>query len=262
MDRRNTLKWLGAAALGLSLPLPVVASQSTDKVPIEARAAEDNGDSLSVSPAVACRVIGVGDAGCNIVLAARSSGLLQAKDCQSESACVSMGRQSIQTAIEANRLHPGVAPIRTVQLGRFGAGGNVNIARAAAYKHENALRSLIDGAEVVILVCGVGGGTGSGVAPILGSIAQEAGALALGVVVTPFRWELGRYPNAFQAVRELERECHYLASLSNQEVAEAMGEAATLDDLIAQQELLGTASIQKLMHESTRYCIDRRNRPA
>ena len=135
------------------------------------------------------------------------------------------------------------------------------MARAAAWNHENALRSLIDGAEVVILVAGIGGGTGSAVAPILASIAQEAGALTLAVVVTPFRWELGRYPNAFQAVRELERECHYLASLSNSEVAEAMGEDATLGDLIVQQEVMGTACIHRLMEDGSRFCIDRRSRP-
>jgi cell division GTPase FtsZ len=93
-------------------------------------------------------------------------------------------------------------------------------------------------------------------------MAQEAGALTLGVIVTPFGWELGRYPNALQAVKELERECHYLASLSNQAVGDAMGEEATLGDLIIQQELLGTACIHKLMHESTRYCTSCRNRPA
>lgn len=260
MDRRNTLKWFGVSALGLNFP--AAASQSTGKGPIDAKGVEDTGDTLSVTPAVACRVIGVGDAGCNIVLAAWSSGLLQAKDCQSEFACVSMGQQSIRAVVEANRLRPDTAPIKRVQLGRFGAGGNVNIARAAARKHHNALRSLIDGADVVILVCGVGGGTGSSVTPALGSIAQKAGALTLGVIVTPFRWELGRYPNALQAVKELDRECHYLASLSNQEVGEVMGEDATLGDLINQQELFGTACIHKLMQESTRYCIDRRSRPA
>ncbi len=173
-----------------------------------------------------------------------------------------MERQSIRAVIEANRLHPGIAPIRTVQLGRFGAGGNVNIARAAARKHDKALRSLIEGAEVVILVCGVGGGTGSGVAPILGSIAQGSGALTLGVIVTPFRWELGRYPNAFKAVKELERECHYLVSLSNQKVGEAMGKNVSLGDLIIQQELLGTACIHRLLMDGSRFCIDHRSRPA
>jgi len=214
-----------------------------------------------VTPAVACRIIGVGDAGCNIVIAAWSSGLHQVKGCDAELACVSMGRQSIRTAIKANRVHPGITPIRTVQLGRFGAGGNVKVARAAARKHNDALRSLIDGADVVILVAGIGGGTGSAVAPILARMAMEAGALALAVLVTPFRWELGRYPSAYAAVKALERYSHYLVSLSNQVVGDLLGEDATLDDLIAQQEVLGTACIHRLLVDASRYCIDRRSRP-
>ena len=185
MARRNTLKWLAAAAFGLHLP--TLAFQSTVKLAIRDGARENPDKSRIGSKKVACRIIGVGDAGCNIVLAAWSSGLLQASDCQSNFACVSMGLQSISDAIAANRLHPGIAPIRTVQLGRFGAGGSVNIARAAARKHENLLRSLVDGADIVILVLGLGGGAGSAAGPALARLAMEAGALVLGVIVTPFK---------------------------------------------------------------------------
>jgi cell division protein FtsZ len=154
-----------------------------------------------------------------------------------------------------------MTPIRQVQLSDLGSGGNVNIARAAALKHEGVLKSLIDGAEVVILATGIGGGCGSAVAPILAKMAREAGALTVAVVVTPFRWEIGRYPNAFQAVKQLERECHYLVSLSNSVVGDLLGEKATLDDLMAQQELLGTACIHRLMVDGSRFCLNRRRHP-
>ena len=221
-------------------------------------APEDADDTLCMAQAVTCRVIGVGDAGCNILLAAWSGGLLEAKECQTEFACVSMRRESIRAVVEANRLRPGTTLIKTVQLGRFGAGGNINIARAAARKHDKALRSLIDGADLVILVAGIGGGTGSAVAPILASMAEESGALVLGVIVTPFKWELGRYPNAFQAVESLERHSHYLTNLSNNVIGDLLGEHATLDDVITQQEILSTACICKLVAEGSRFCIDRR----
>jgi len=223
-------------------------------------APEDADDTLSVIPAVDCRVIGVGDAGCNILLAAWSSGLLHANNCHPQFACVGMGPQSIRDATMANRLHPGIAPIKTVQFGQFGAGGNVNVARTAAQKHDSTLRSLVAGAEIVIVVCGVGGATGSTVAPILCKMAQDAGALALGVIVTPFNWELGRYPNAFAAVKALERHSQYLVSLPNQAVGDLMGETS-LDDVIAKQALIGTACIHRLLVDGSRFCIDRR-RPA
>jgi cell division protein FtsZ len=172
-----------------------------------------------------------------------------------------MGQMGIRAVINANRLHPGIAPIRSIQLGRYGAGGNVNVARAAAKKHDGTLRSLVEGAEIVILTAGLGGGTGSASGPTLARMAMEAGALVLGVIVTPFKWELGRYPNAFAAVKALERHSHYLVSLSNQVVGDLLGKDATLDDLIAQQEVLGTACIHRLMVDASRYCIDRHRHP-
>ena len=260
MDRRKTLKLLGTAAFGAILP--ALAFQPTDKVPILGSASEVVNETLSATPKVTCRIIGVGDAGINVAVAAFSSGVLHTADCQPEFACVSMGQMGIRAVINANRLHPGIAPIRPIQLGRYGAGGNVNVARAAAKKYDGTLRSLVEGAEIVILTAGLGGGTGSGVAPILGSIAQEAGALVLGVVVTPFNWELGRYPNAFQAVKALEGHSHYLVSLPNEKMAEFLGMDATLDEVIAHQEALATACIHRLLLDGHSYCIESRHRSA
>lgn len=260
MDRRNTLKWLGAAALGATVP--ALAFQAYDMVPTLGSTSEIFDEAPSAPPKVTCKIIGVGDAGIRVAVAAYSSGLLHATESNPEFACVSMGRNGISAAIQANRLHPGIAPIRPVQLGRYGAGGNVNVARAAAMKYDRTLRSLVDGAEVVILVAGIGGGTGSAVAPILASMAMEAGSLVLGVIVTPFKWEIGRYPNAFAAVKALEGNSHYLVSLPNEKMGELLGVNATLDDVIAQQEILGTASINRLMVDGSRFCIQGRSRPA
>lgn len=254
MDRRKTLRWFGVAALGLTLP--VAASQSTDKVPIVTTKLEDGADTVSVNQAVACKIIGVGNAGCNIVTKAFIRDL-QVENCHPQFACVSMGLQSIAAAHEANELHPCIAPIAPVQLGRFSAHGNVNTVCAAAHKNEGALHALIDGADIVILVAGIGGGTGSAVAPILASMAEESGALVLGVVVTPFNWELGRYHSAFAAVRALERHSHYLVSLPNEKVGQILGSSTALDEVFAQQELIGTACLQRLIVDGSRFCIDR-----
>lgn len=233
-DRRNTLRLLGAAVLGISLP-------------------------STVSPSLAIRVIGIGDAGCNIVLAAWSSGMLQTDDFPTKFACVTMGQQSSQVISEANQLHSGLAPIREIQLGPFGAGGSVSVARVAALMHDNTLRSLAENVEVVILVAGLGGGTGSGVTPLLASMAKGFGALVMAVLVTPFRWELGRNRTAYQAVKLIERECDDMVSLSNQALAESIGDEALLEVVIAIQELEGKKSLQKLVKSGIRYCRDRRD---
>lgn len=259
INRRNTLAYFGAATLGMNLP--ALAFQPTGETPIPSAASAAVNEAASVTPKVVCRIIGVGDAGIGVAVAAFSSGLIHAPDCQPEFAAVSMGRKGITAAIMANRMHPEFAPIRPVQLGRYGAGGNVNVARAAASKYDRTLRSLVDNAEIVILVMGLGGGTGSYVGPSLAKMAQEVGALTLAVVITPFRWEIGRYPNAFQASKDLERECTYTVTLPNQEIADLLGVDAAFADLVEQQELCGSFSIHSLMTVGSLFCIERR-RPA
>jgi cell division protein FtsZ len=234
-DRRDTLRLLSAAVLGISLH--AVASSR---------------------PAI--RVIGVGDAGVHIVLSARSSGLLQANEYRPEFACVTMGQQSSQAISVAQRLHTDSAPIRTVQLGPLGSGGDVGIARDAALKHRSELRSLMDSAEVVILVAGLGGGVGSIGSPLLATMAKEAGAQTLAVLVTPFTWELGRFPNAFDAIKNMRRNCDFMVALSNQATGNAMGDEATLEDVIKQQEQDGTDSIRMLMRLGTRFSKNNQNR--
>ncbi len=227
IGRRETLQLLSAAVLGISLPT-----------------------AATYRPAI--RVIGIGGAGCQIILAARSDGLFHTDETPPEFACVSMGQQSRRVISDAYRLHPGFAPIRTVQLGQLGSGGDLGIAQTSAFKHQDDLRSLVAGADIVILVAGLGGGTGSGVSPILAGMAKQSGAQTLAVVVTPFHWEMGRYPNAFEAVKNMRRECDYMVALSNQAAGDAMGDNATLEDVIKQQELEGLGSIRMLMRLGTR----------
>ncbi len=234
LNRRHTLRLLSATVLGISLP-------------------------AMASPSSAIRIIGVGDAGCNIVLAAWSSGLLQENEYRPEFACVTMGQQSSQAISKAQRLHPDSAPIGTVQLGRLGSGGDVGIARDAAHKHQDGLRYLTIGAEIVILVAGLGGGTGSGVSPILTAMAKDTGAHTLAVVVTPFNWE-GRNPTAFDAIKVLRSHCDYMVALSNQAAGDAMGDNATLEDVIKHLEQDGADSIWMLMRLGTRFSKNNQNR--
>jgi cell division GTPase FtsZ len=259
INRRNTLAYFGAATLGMNLP--ALAFQPTSETPIPSAASGAVNEAASVTPKVVCRVIGVGDAGINVLVAAFSSGLIHAPDCQPEFAAVNLGRKGITAAIMANRMHPEFAPIRPVQLGRYGAGGNINIARAAARKYDRTLRSLVDGAEIVILVMCISGSAGAGVGPMLAKMSQESGALTLAVVIVPFPWEVFQWSSVLPASKELERECTYLVTLPNQVIGDLLGKDATLEDLVAQQELCGSFSIHSLMTVGSRFCIDRR-RPA
>lgn len=88
-----------------------------------------------------------------------------------------------------NAAMPGCPPIKTISLATLGAAGRVNRGRAAALRKRDALRDVLADTDVVFLVAGLGGGTGSGVMPIMAGLAREAGALTVAAVVTPFGWQ-------------------------------------------------------------------------
>jgi cell division GTPase FtsZ len=90
---------------------------------------------------------------------------------------------------------------------------------------------------------------------MLAAMAQESGAAAYAVVVTPWRWELGRYPLAFDAVKKLHRSCDYMVALSNEATGNELGDTATLKDVIKQQELEAGESLQMLLRLGRRSII-------
>lgn len=81
-----------------------------------------------------------------------------------------------------------------IQLGAnetrgLGAGGNPETGRKAAEESRNAIREMLDGADMVFVTAGMGGGTGTGAAPVVAELAREIGALTIAVVTKPFTWE-------------------------------------------------------------------------
>jgi len=236
VTRRNMLQWIGVAAIDLSLP-------------------------AMASTTARCKVIGVGDAGCNMVISAWSAGSLRSPDCQLEFSCVFTGSETLEAVTHAQRPNPFAAPIGILQLAELGTGGNVNEAVSAAHAHQRALRALTNKTDIVILLAGLGGGTGSGISPLLAAKAQESGIVTLGVIICPWRWEIGRYPRAFPAVKKLHQSCDYMLALSNQATCDELGDTATLEDVIKQQRMEGVEAIQTLLKLGTRFLKDR-NKPA
>lgn len=90
----------------------------------------------------------------------------------------------------------------------LGAGANPEIGRAAAIESKVDLEEAIKGADMVFVACGMGGGTGTGAAPVIAEIAQESGALTVGIVTKPFRFEgKRRMENALLGLEELKKKC-------------------------------------------------------
>src|SRR5271163_2939069 len=133
-------------------------------------------------PGARIKVIGAGGCGGNAVNHMISAGLRNVEFI------------SVNTDIQA--LQNNIAPVR-LQLGQQvtrgrGTGGNPEIGRKAALEDEDRLREVLKDAEMVFVTAGMGGGTGTGSAPILARIARETGALTVGVVTKPFQFEGSR----------------------------------------------------------------------
>jgi len=103
------------------------------------------------------------------------------------------GVEFIAMNTDAQVLNQSKAPIR-MQLGvnktrGLGAGGDPNVGRGAAEESRNEIRKVLEGADLVFITAGLGGGTGTGAAPVIAEIAQELGALTIAVVTKPFKFE-------------------------------------------------------------------------
>lgn len=110
---------------------------------------------------------------------------------------------------------------RTLQLGRkltsgLGAGGNPEIGRLAAEESKEVIIDLLNGVDMVFITAGMGGGTGTGAAPVIASIAKEAGILTAAIVTRPFSFEgLARAEKAEAGIARLSQSVDALICISN-----------------------------------------------
>jgi len=125
---------------------------------------------------------------------------------------------------------------KTIQLGHsgLGAGSKPEKGRESAELAADDIRCAIDGAHMLFITAGMGGGTGTGAAPVIARIAKEMGILTVGVVTKPFDWEGGRrMTNADQGLAELEANVDSLIVVLNEKLLEVLGDEITQDEAFA-----------------------------
>jgi cell division protein FtsZ len=125
---------------------------------------------------------------------------------------------------------------KTIQLGGsgLGAGSKPDKGREAAEQAEEAIRTAIDGAHMLFITAGMGGGTGTGAAPIIAKVAKEMGILTVGVVTKPFDFEGGRrMSNADSGLAELEANVDSLIVVLNEKLLEVLGDDVSQDEAFA-----------------------------
>lgn len=144
-----------------------------------------------IKPKITIKVIGVGGGGNNIVRCVREKNDL-------DIALIGINSDLRQL----NTLHKqgiAVLPIGEKLTNGRGTGGRVELGEEAARSEERAIRSLLEGTDLVIIAATMGGGLGTGAAPVVAEIARDMEILSIGVVTTPFRFEMARKMQTAQA---------------------------------------------------------------
>lgn len=125
---------------------------------------------------------------------------------------------------------------QTIQIGSgitkgLGAGANPEVGRNAAEEDREALRSALDGADMVFIAAGMGGGTGTGAAPVVAEVAKDLGILTVAVVTKPFNFE-GKKRMAFaeQGIAELSKHVDSLITIPNDKLLKVLGRGISLLD--------------------------------
>ncbi len=113
----------------------------------------------------------------------------------------------------------------------LGAGANPEIGRAAALEDRERIADALRGADMVFVTAGMGGGTGTGAAPIVAEVARELGILTVAVVTRPFSFEgKKRLKIADEGLRELQQHCDSLITVPNEKLLEVLGKNTSLLD--------------------------------
>jgi cell division protein FtsZ len=134
---------------------------------------------------------------------------------------------------DAQSLEESLAPVR-IQLGSLvtkglGAGANPEIGRRAALEDQENIREYLEGADMIFITAGMGGGTGTGGAPVIAQVAREVGALTVGVVTKPFVFEgKKRMRQADQGIEELKRAVDTLIVIPNQRLLSIAAKTTTM----------------------------------
>ena len=175
-----------AAARAAAAPAPVTPPAREREQLVSFDDNPWSGQRTTATPVI--RVVGVGGAGVNAV-----NRMVEAGIAGVEFLAVNTDMQSLQQSDADITVHIGEALTRGL-----GAGANPELGRAAAMEDYDRLKHLLKGSDMVFITAGAGGGTGTGAAPIVARIAQEVGALTVGIITKPFGFEGTRRASSAQ----------------------------------------------------------------
>jgi len=167
------------------------------------------------------RVVGVGGAGLNAVNRMIDAGISSV-----EFVAVNTDMQQLQISDAPVKIHIG----RELTQG-LGSGADPDVGRRAAEESYDQMKNALRGSDMVFVTAGEGGGTGTGAAPVVARIARELGALTVGIVTTPFRFEGSRRKSSSdQGVDELRAACDTVIVIPNDRLLEVLDRSTSMLD--------------------------------
>ncbi|HDR04525.1 MAG TPA: cell division protein FtsZ [Candidatus Marinimicrobia bacterium] len=196
------------------------------------------------------KVVGVGGAGGNAVNRMIESNLT--------------GVEFIAVNTDAQALNRCLAQVK-IQIGRevtrgLGAGARPDIGRKAAEESKDAILQAIEGADMVFITAGMGGGTGTGAAPLVADLAKSSGALTVGIVTKPFSFEArARSKNAELGIAELRRYVDTLIVIQNEKLYEIVGDDVTIVEAFHQADTIlnqATSGISNIINSTGLVNVD------
>ncbi|MFI3307985.1 MAG: cell division protein FtsZ, partial [Mycoplasmatota bacterium] len=165
------------------------------------------------------KVIGVGGGGNNAVNRMIESGVKGV-----EFIVANTDLQVLNVSKSPNKIQIG-----TNLTGGRGAGAKPGIGREAALESKEEIKKALEGADMVFVTCGMGGGTGTGAAPVIADVAQELGALTVGIVTKPFSFEgRKRMEQAIAGLEELKKHVDTLIVIPNDRLREIIDKSTPL----------------------------------
>ncbi len=204
----------------------------------------------SASPSACMKVVGCGGAGGNAVNRMADENL--------------QGVELIAANTDAQALRGSKASV-SIQIGKkltrgLGAGARPEIGRQAIHENADEVTKAIQGADLVFITAGMGGGTGTGAAPIIGRLAKEMGALTIGIVTRPFSFEgKKRLRQAEQGLDELRKSVDTVIVVPNDGIMSVVGKGTSFQDALKKADeilLHATQGISDLIRVAGEVNVD------
>lgn len=196
------------------------------------------------------KVVGVGGSGCNAINTMIDAGL--------------QGVELVAISTDIQTLKMNKAPVK-IQIGRkvtrgLGTGANPEVGRHAALEDAHRIAKCLKGADMVLIICGLGGGTGTGASPVIADVSKELGALTVAVVTKPFPFEgKMRVVQAEDGLKILKTHVDTLITIPNQRLVSIGGKRMSIKDAFSKVDevlLYATGGIADLIISSGRANAD------